>query len=307
MAAMRAAASSIPSGSPSTVAQISITAAAVAGSDRPKSSRTARARSTNSVTASDVTPPFNASGSTDRTVSPSTASGSRDVARIRPVLDRPRMVSTADAAATRTCSQLSTTRRSRRPRRASATVSMTGRVGLGGDAEHGGDGGRDRRRFPHQRQLRHPYAVGELAGHLGRDLEGQPGLADPADARQRDQSAGAHELGQVGHLVLPADQRAALLGEIAGEVSAAPEHGELRGEPVGDDLVHRHPPALPAEPMLTERLQGHPVAQQHLGGVRDEDLTAVRQRHELGGAVHHRADVGAVALDRLAGVQTYAH
>src|SRR5690349_2154092 len=50
IAAIRAAASSMPSGRPSSVSQISVTAKAVAGSRRPKSGRTARARSTKRVT-----------------------------------------------------------------------------------------------------------------------------------------------------------------------------------------------------------------------------------------------------------------
>ena len=52
------------------------------GSPSPKSGRTARARSTNSVTASEVSPPSSASGGTVNTVSPSSMSVSRDVARI---------------------------------------------------------------------------------------------------------------------------------------------------------------------------------------------------------------------------------
>ena len=45
------------------------------GRRSPKSGRTARARSTNSVTASEVAPPSSASGGTASTVSPSTAEG----------------------------------------------------------------------------------------------------------------------------------------------------------------------------------------------------------------------------------------
>ena len=50
----------------------------------------------------------------------------------------------------------------------------------------------------------------------------------------------AYQLGQLGHLVLPADERAVLLGQVAHEVGAVPKHGELRRQAVGDDLVHRH-------------------------------------------------------------------
>ncbi len=125
MAAMRDAASSMPSGRPSRFVQISVTAFAVSTSRRPKSGRTARARSTNRVTAWEIGPPSNVRGTTANGTSPSTASGSRDVATTVTAPARPRIMATADPAAARTCSQLSTTRRSRRPRNASATVSMS--------------------------------------------------------------------------------------------------------------------------------------------------------------------------------------
>ena len=98
---------------------------AVSASRNPKSGRTARARSTNSVTAWEIGPPSSVRGTTAKGVSPSTARSSRDVATTVTVADRPRILATADPAAARTCSQLSTTRRSRRPRNASATVSMS--------------------------------------------------------------------------------------------------------------------------------------------------------------------------------------
>ena len=211
----------------------------------------------------------------------------------------------ADAAAARTCSQLSTTSRSRRPASASATVSISGRVALRRDAQHGRDRRGDRGRVADRRQLDHPHAVGELAGHLGADLERQPGLADPADAAQRDQPVRPHELGDLGDQLLAADERAQLLREVAREGVDAAEHGELRREPVGDDLVHRHPSAQAAEPVLTQRPQRHAVAQQHLGRVGDEHLTAVRERHQPRRAVHLAAEVVPVAFDRLAGVQTH--
>ena len=115
------------------------------------------------------------------------------------------------------------------------------------------------------------------------------------------------ELGDVGDHLLAADQRAQLLREVAGEGVDAAEHRELGRESVGDDLVHRHPPAQPAEPVLAERSQRHAVAQQHLGRVGDEHLTAVRERHQPGGAVHLAAEVVPVAFDRLTGVQAHAH
>ena len=180
---MRAAASSMPSGSPSSASQISVTAVAVSGSRSPKSGRTARARSTNSVTASDVSPPSSASGVTASTVSPATASA---LARRGEDLDR------------RTATEDRGDRRSGRGQdvltvvdhheelttaSASATVSMSAASPCGVMPEHGGEGRRDRRRVTDRGQLDHPDAVGELAGELGADLERQPGLADAARHR----------------------------------------------------------------------------------------------------------------------------
>ena len=107
--------------------------------------------------------------------------------------------------------------------------------------------------------------------------------------------------------VLAADERAQLLREVAREVVDAAQHGELRRESVGDDLVHRHPSAQAAEPVLTERPQRHAVAQQHLGRVGHEHLTAVGERHQPRRAVHLAAEVVPVAFDRLTGVQAHAH
>ena len=124
MAAIRAAASSMPRGSPSRVAQIRITASAVCSSKIPNPGRTPRARSTNKVTASDVTP-STASGGTVRSASPGARRCSREVARTRGTSERARISPIASAAAASTCSQLSTTTSTRRPANASATVSMT--------------------------------------------------------------------------------------------------------------------------------------------------------------------------------------
>ena len=47
-------------------------------------------------------------------------------------------------------------------------------------------------------------------------------------------------------------------GRLPGEGVDAAEHRELGRETVGDDLVHRHPPAQPAEPVLAQRPQRRP-------------------------------------------------
>ena len=62
-----------------------------------------------------------------------------------------------------------------------------------------------------------------------------------------------HELGDLADHLLAADERAQLLREVAREGVDAAEHGEVGREPVGDHLVHRHPAAQTAEPVLAER------------------------------------------------------
>lgn len=89
--------------------QISVTATAVSGSPIPKSRRTARARSTNSVMASDSVPSATPSGETPSTASASMPSGSRDVARTLTLAERPVIISIAAPAAFSRCSQLSMT------------------------------------------------------------------------------------------------------------------------------------------------------------------------------------------------------
>ncbi len=106
--------------------QISVTATAVSGSPIPKSRRTARARPTNSVTASDSVPSATPSGETPSTASASMPSGSRDVARTLTLAERPVIISIAAPAAFSRCSQLSMTSGSRWPASAAAIVAISG-------------------------------------------------------------------------------------------------------------------------------------------------------------------------------------
>ena len=182
-----------------------------------------------------------------------------------------------------------------------------GGVALRGDAEHRRDRRRHRVRVAHRRELDQPDAVGELARDLRPDLDREAGLADPADAGQRDQPVPAHELGDLADDLLAPDHRAQLLREVAGDGVDAAQHGEVGPESLGEHLVHRHPAAQPPQPVLTERAQPHPVAQQHLGRVGHEHLPAVRDRHQPRGAVDLAAEVVPVALDRLTGVQAHAN
>ena len=137
---------------------------------------------------------------------------------------------------------------------ASATVSMSGASPCGVMPEHGRDRGRDRRRVADRRQLDHPHAVGELAGDLGADLERQPGLADPADAGQRDQPVRPHELGDLGDHLLAADERAQLLREVARR------SGRRCGAPGTRSGVRRRRPGTPTSVRADRGAGARPAA-----------------------------------------------
>ena len=65
---------------------------------------------------------------------------------------------------------------------------------------------RHRRRVADRGQLDQPHAVGELGDQLGRDLDREAGLADPADARSTSPTDGPHQLGQLLHLDVAAHE-----------------------------------------------------------------------------------------------------
>ena len=130
----RGAASSSASGSPSRRRQISTTAAAFSSVSANEGSADT-ARSTNSCTAGDAATAFmsgssesgSASGSTDRTHSPVTPSGSRLVARTCTPGHDARRRATSRAASSTMCSQLSKTSSSALSRRNSMIESSTER------------------------------------------------------------------------------------------------------------------------------------------------------------------------------------
>ncbi len=242
IAAIRAAASSIPRGRPSRVSQISVTAATVSGSYNPKPGRASHARSTNRVTASDATPPSSARGETDRSVSPATHRYSRDVARIL-TLPGP----TEDLFDGRACSVqhvLAVVHQQQEPPAGDGLGDGVDQldIALRGDTQCRCNGSGYRRRVTDRSELDHPHTVGELICQLRTDLERQPCLADAPDSTQRDQPVGAHEVGRVGEQRIPTDERAQLLRQVAGERLQAAKRRKRRRETIGDDLMHRHPP-----------------------------------------------------------------
>ena len=205
IAAIRAAASSMPRGSPSSVSQISTTAAAVCSSKMPNPGRTATARSTNRVTASEVTPRRRSGAGPARSPRPASA-GARATSPGTGVLGAGEDSPIAAAAAATRCSQLSTTISRCRPATASATVSRSGVSPWGVIPSAWAIASGTASGVPTGRQLDQPHPVREPLGDLGRGRQGEPGLAHAADTAQGHQLVGAHPGGDRGQLALPPDQ-----------------------------------------------------------------------------------------------------
>ena len=221
----------MPRGSPSSVSQISITASAVCSSKIPNPGRTARARSANRVTASEVTPPSTVNGDTDRSASPGSAQ----------VLSRrrqdPRDVGAGEDLADRRRGRredvLAVVDHDEQPasgHRLGDGVDDAG-TALRGDAQGGGDRVGDRVGVAHGRQLDQPDAVRELVGELRADREGQPGLADASDPAEGHELTGADQRGDLGqHLGAPDE------GGRGPRQVAAPRLQAHRGQSGTDDL-----------------------------------------------------------------------
>ena len=159
---VRAAASSMPSGSPSRLRQISTTAAAVAGSAKSMRDWRARARSTNNVTAGEAL----ASVEGERQHQPPLLARRRRGPRAR-WRARARVAYRASssldgvcATASTTCSQLSSTMSSATSRQHVGHRLDHRSAGLRRDAHGGRDGVGHRRGVGERGQLDHPHPVG---------------------------------------------------------------------------------------------------------------------------------------------------
>ncbi len=209
IAAMRAAASSMPGGRPSTVSQISTTAVAVCGSWSSKSWRAERARSTNRVTASEVAPPGRQrrhchdrlSGHAD-----GLTRGSQDLR----VPGSPEDPSIAAATEPLMCSQLSTTSNIRRPTTVSATVSISGTslcvvmpstVARAAGTAPGSP-------TPASSTIRTPSSNSPASSAPTSMAE--TSLADATDAGQRYQTLVAHQFGDIVDIAVAPDEASEL-------------------------------------------------------------------------------------------------
>ena len=161
-----------------------------------------------------------------------------------------------------------------------------------------------------------------LLGDDARELAHEAGLADPrlagdeCDApdpfpRSLPRARETFELARASReLVAAAGKRRAHRREAAGERVDRLQRGELGAQPGDRQLVHALRAGDPAQPVQPEidqvEVVGQGIAHECCAGAREHDLAPVRRRHQPARAVQRRAEVVAVALVHLAGVDAHA-
>ena len=171
------------------------------------------------------------------------------------------------------------------------------------DRRHGVGHGRG---IADRRQLDHPDAVGELVGQLGGDLHREPGLADPARTGEGHEPVRLHELADLLHLHLAADEARDLHRQVPGGRVQRPQRRERGLEAVRPHLVEADRRRQVPQPVLAQIDQVDP-GDQRGRGVAHDDLAAVPGAHHPGGAVQGRPEVVVVTLLHLAAGDPHPH
>jgi hypothetical protein len=186
--------------------------------------------------------------------------------------------------------------------------------GAAGRLGHAQGPGQDRGDQPgvgHRGQVGEEGAVTEAGPQPLGDVEGQAGLAGPAGAGEGEQPGLAEEPHGLGGLVLPAHERGELGRQVARPGVQRPGGREVGRQPGDHQVVQAHGEVEVPQPVHPEVPQRHPgrdvALHQHPGGVRDDDLAAVRRRGDPGRPVHVDAAVVVPAEGPLAGVQAHPH
>ena len=158
-------------------------------------------------------------------------------------------------------------------------------------------------------QLDEPHG-GELGQQVGGGVDGEAGLADAPDAGERDDPVAPRHGDEPLDVEVPPDQRRALGRQVVGVGVDAADRRELLAEVGVDDLPHPLRLGQVAQPVGAEVGElGRAGARADEGGrhVREQDLAAVADGHDAGGAVDGPApEVVTDPLD-LAGVDAHAH
>ena len=182
------------------------------------------------------------------------------------------------------------------------------------DTEHGGHGACDQLGVGHRRQLDQPHSVPGAIQYLGRHLQRQPGLADPARPGDRDQpTPPGHQRPQLSQLAGPAHETSRLRRQVMAQrrVIQRPQRAEPPGQARPGHLEHLLRAAQVLQAVLAQIRQpdpaGQPPGQQLKRRPGHQDLTAMPGRQEPGGPVHHRTEIITVALRAGARMQRHPH
>ena len=182
------------------------------------------------------------------------------------------------------------------------------------DLEHGGHGAGHQFGFGHRRQLDQPHPVAGAIQRLGRHLQRQPGLADPARPGDRDQPRPArHQRPQLGQLGGPAHETGRLRGQVVAQrrVVQRAQRAEPPGQARPGHLEDPLSAAQVLQPVLTQIPKpdpaGQPAGQQLVRRPGHQDLTTMADGQQPGGPVHHRTEIVAVALHAGPRMQRHPH
>ena len=186
-----------------------------------------------------------------------------------------------------------------------------GAAGCLGDPQGPGQDGGDQVRVGHRGQVGEEGAVAVAGQQLGRDLEGQAGLAGAAGAGEGEQPGPSQQPPGLGGLPLPANERGELGGEVARPGVQGPGREEVGRESLDHQVVQAHREVEVLEAVLAEVAHGGPlgdgVLDQAAGGAGDDHLAAVGRPGDPGRPVDVDADVVVPAQHPLAGVQAHPH
>ena len=183
-------------------------------------------------------------------------------------------------------------------------------IGLLAEIERGGDGLHDERGIVDGGEFHKPNAVGKSVENIGGNLQGEAGFAGAAGAAEGEQAGAREQALYFRHLALPADKAGELDGEIIRDAFERAERGKLGGQIGGEELVEMLGAGEVAEAVFAEMAELHAVreevANELLGGEREQDLAAVRGGEDAGDAIEGLAEIVAIALLGGAGVQGHA-
>ena len=175
------------------------------------------------------------------------------------------------------------------------------------------DGRGDRRRHEvrigHRRERHEPRAVGVPVDAVARERQRQPRLARAAGAGERQQPRPVQQRHRAVDLG-PPDERRQLGRQVVGREIERLERGKRGLQTVGLDLVQPLRAREVLEPVLAEVEQGDPgadLARDDARRIREDDLAAVGRRRDARRAVHLDAHVVARDDQDLAGVDAHAH